>query len=122
MKTKNMAITLLLVFFITSFQPCYSMDYVRSSYNSVSTKINHFVIRCREVGVLATIYAAFGVYDFKKITGLDEHRLDEYSAQELQEAAKRIDVMCNPSNYDENRKPLTEKCAEKLLKFSARIN
>ncbi len=64
-----------------------------SNWNRARNWSNSFYNTCRNVGVLATLYAAVGIYDFNKITGLDEPQLNTYNPGELQNAIDRIKIM-----------------------------
>lgn len=59
---------------------------------------SYFFIKCYNVGVLATIYASLGMYDFNRISGLDENKLDTYSTPELEKAKQRIETMIQYSS------------------------
>jgi hypothetical protein len=64
-----------------------------SNWNKARTWSNSFYITCRDVGVLATLYAAVGIYDFNRITGLNETTLNTYNPDELQHAIDRIKIL-----------------------------
>ncbi len=100
MKTKNIALIIIFSSLITS-TPCSGMNYMSNSYNTTTTMLsnnmirarnwaNNFINSCRDVSILGTIYATLGIYDFNKITGLDEDKLDTYSKEELETGMHRI--------------------------------
>jgi len=122
MNKKNIALMLILGFALNSFEPCYSMSYMRDSYYSISNRMHNFITKCREVGVLATLYTLVGIYDFKRITGLDENKLDEYSPEKLEEALYRIEVMAKPSTYGRINEIPREKLSQKLDNFYTKIS
>jgi len=66
-----------------------NMGYMQRARNWASDFIN----RCRYVGILATIYATMGKYDFNKITGLDETKLSTYKANQLENAISKVETM-----------------------------
>ena len=122
MNKKNITLMVMLGFFISSFEPCYSMSYMRNSYYAVSTRVHNFVNKCREVGILATFYALMGVYSFKRITGLDEKKLDEYTPEELRAALDRIEIMARPSKYADTDEVPREQLSKKLEEFYIKVN
>ncbi len=77
--------------FAAKDNPATSM--LMSNWNRARTWSNNFYYRCQHVGILATIYASFGIYDFNKITGLDEDKLNSYSSSELKNATNRVETM-----------------------------
>ena len=106
MKTKNIAFILVLSSLMAS-ESCSGMSYIRNWYNSFTSKSNatfqsneanqsspnmfqRFMYRCRKVGVLPTISAAFGVYNFKTMSGLDYNALDSYNAEQLENAQNLV--------------------------------
>lgn len=99
MRSKNAIIMLVLSFFT-----CYSMKDNVPADNSMTSMIKNHMIRARkwghnfymsyqEFGIVPTLSASFGMYDFQRITGLDENMLDTYSLNQLQNAADRIQRM-----------------------------
>lgn len=103
MKTKNIAMIIIINSLMTS-APCHGMDYMNSSYNSLTSMISNnmmnarnwtsnFINSCRKVSILGTIYATFGIYDFNKITGLDKNKLGTYHPQELKNGMDRLNTM-----------------------------
>ena len=103
MKTKNIAIIVILSSFVAS-APCFGMDYMRSSYNSATAMVannimharnwtSNFIAKCRYVGILATLYATLGIYDFNKITDLDKNKLETYTPTELENGINRLNTM-----------------------------
>jgi hypothetical protein len=66
---------------------------IMSNINRVRAWTNSFYTTCRDVGIVATLYATVGIYDFNKITGLDESKLDTYDIKQLQAAQKRVETM-----------------------------
>lgn len=102
MQTKNLAFIIILSA-LTMSETCSGMSYIRNWYNSFKSKdtatsqnaeakpkspnmFQRFMHRCRKVGVLPTISAAFGVYNFKTMSGLDYNSLDTYSSDKLKDA------------------------------------
>lgn len=86
---------------------------IMNNINLVREWTNSFYTTCRDVGVLATLYATVGIYDFNTITGLDENKLDTYNIQQLTTAQKRVDTM--------NRYALRSSALNVLNKFSTTI-
>jgi hypothetical protein len=86
---------------------------IMSNINRIRNWTNSFYTTCRDVGVLATIYATVGIYDFNTITGLDENKLDTYDIPQLIKAQKRVDTM--------NRYALRSSALNVLNKFSTTI-
>jgi uncharacterized protein with GYD domain len=66
---------------------------IMGNINRMRDWTNSFYTTCRDVGIVATIYATFGIYDFNKITGLDENKLDTYDIQQLKTAQQRVETM-----------------------------
>jgi hypothetical protein len=98
MKTKNITFILVLSSLMAS-ESCSGMSYIRNWYNSLTaTKseqnspnmFQRFMYRCRKVGVLPTISAAFGIYNFKTMSGLDYNALDSYNAEQLENAQNLV--------------------------------
>lgn len=89
MKTKNLTLIIILSTLIASSNPCSGMSYMKRA----GTWTSNFITRCWNVGVLATIYASMGKYDFNKITGLDQNKLNTYNAAQLQNAQNRVETM-----------------------------
>ena len=103
MTTKNIAIALILSATITS-APCSGMDYMSKSYNAATAMVadnmtyargwtKNFITKIRSIGILTTLYATFGMYDFNKITGLDKEKLESYNQEQLQEAMHKLELM-----------------------------
>jgi hypothetical protein len=103
MKTKNIALVVIFSSLIAS-TPCSGMNYMSNSYNTATTMLtnnmanarnwtDNFINKCRNVGILATVYAMLGIYDFNKITGLDEDKLNAYDKQELENGMNRLNTM-----------------------------
>lgn len=65
---------------------------------------SNFLNRCWKVSILGTIYASFGFYDFKKITGLDENKLDTYSSEQIKKGLDRIENMALYGGSEEKLK------------------
>jgi len=123
MKTKHIAIITLLSALITS-TPCSA-----EKSNPITTMIYGNMIRARDwtsnffkscwnIGILATLYARFGKYDFKKISGLDENALDTYDVDQLKDAQRRAEKMIlytspSPSTQNELNK-ISLKIQEKI--------
>jgi len=74
---------------------------VMNNWNRARNWSNNFYHRCQHVGVLATIYATFGIYDFNKITGLNENTLNTYSSSELKNATNRVETMIKYGTWTE---------------------
>ncbi len=64
-----------------------------SNWNRARNWTNSFYTTCRNVGVLATLYAAVGMYDFNRITGLNETAIDTYNSGTLQNAIDRVKTL-----------------------------
>ena len=99
MNTKNIAIIALISTLITS-TPCAAEKnnpITSMIYNNVTRArdwTSNFMYRCWNVGVLATLYATVGIYDIKKISGLDENKLKAYdNIPQLEAAKKRVEIM-----------------------------
>ena len=69
------------------------MGLILRNIDRVRNWANNFYYRCQHVGVLATVYASFGIYDFNKITGLDENKLNNYNSNQLKNATNRVEIM-----------------------------
>jgi hypothetical protein len=103
MKTQHITRGIILNALILS-ATCSSMNYMSSTYNSTTNMIktnmaeariwtSNFLKSCWNIGILATLYAKMGMYDFKKISGLDENTLDTYNKNQLENAQKRVEAM-----------------------------
>jgi len=106
MKAKNARIILILSFFISS-QLSYTMDenvQDMPTDNSTTSMLKNHMMRARqwchnfymswkEFGIIPTISASFNMYNFKRITGLDEDKLATYSPEERENAINRINKM-----------------------------
>jgi hypothetical protein len=98
MKTKHIAIIALLSTLITS-APCSAEKNNPLSatiyyyIEPAQTWTSNFLKSCWNIGILATLYAKMGIYDFKKISGLDETTLDTYNKDQLENAQKRVETM-----------------------------
>lgn len=75
---------------------------------------SNFFNRCWKVGVLATVYASFGKYDFKKITGLDENKLDTYNPEEIKQGINRVKMMIEYSAYTAQLETILQKLEAQL--------
>jgi hypothetical protein len=98
MKTKHITTIALigaLIFTTPNFgaknNPITSM--LMSNWNHARTWSNNFYHKCQYVGVLPTIYATFGIYNFNSITGLNEDKLNTYNSDELKNALNRVETM-----------------------------
>jgi len=98
MKSKHIAIITLLSALITS-TPCSAEKNNPLSatiyyyIEPAQTWTSNFLKSCWNIGILATLYAKMGIYDFKKISGLDETTLDTYNKDQLKNAQKRVETM-----------------------------
>src|SRR5437762_4187734 len=100
MTTKKLLLMITFATLIASSETCYSMASTKNMANTENMGYmqrardwaNNFIMRCKTVGVLATIYASVGVYDFNKITGLDEKKLDTYNDTTIKNAMARINT------------------------------
>ena len=99
MNTKNVAVMALLSTLITS-SPCFGMktnpitSMISNNFTRARDWTSNFIYRCWNVGLLATLYASVGVYDLKKISGLDEDKLKTYNdLAQLEAAKKRVEIM-----------------------------
>lgn len=113
MKTKHIALSIMLNALILS-TPCSGMDYIKTHMTNAQTLTSNFLKSCWNVGVLATLYAKVGIYDFKKISGLNENALDTYNKSQLETAQKRVEMMIK---YN----PLSQPALDTLNKFSTTI-
>src|SRR5438132_8058388 len=103
MKTKNMILIIMLTSLIASSESCYSMASTEDTEDTENAKnmgymerarnwASNFINGCRYVGILPTLYASMVVYDFNKITGLDENKLDTYKPATIENAMARINT------------------------------
>jgi hypothetical protein len=108
MKTKHITRGIILNALILSAS-CSGMNYMSSAYNSTTNLIktnmveariwtSNFFKSCWNIGILATLYAKMGMYDFKRISGLDENRLDTYDNDQLKDAQRRVEKMIQYSS------------------------
>src|SRR5438445_6765291 len=110
MTIKNKALIIFMSIFMMQ-QTCSGMSYIRNWYNSLTTKtttvnaeekspswIRGFLTKCYKVGIMPTISAAFGVYNFKTITGLDKDKLNNYDASAIEQAMDRIKTLARYGN------------------------
>ena len=102
MKTKNIAMLALLSTLITS-APCFAAkdnpitSIITGNLARARNWTYNFMYRCRNVGILATLYATVGIYDVKKISGLDAENTEELKKYndlaQLEAAKKRVEIM-----------------------------
>lgn len=118
MNTKNVAIMALISTLITS-TPCVAektnpiTSMITNNFTRARDWTSNLMQSCWNIGVLATLYAKVGIYDFNKITGLDENKLDTYDAQTLDKGLIRINKM---AQYGATSKKLDE-FFDKLQKY-----
>jgi hypothetical protein len=104
MKAKNATLLIILSFFISSPHLSYSMNDDVQTDNSNTSMLQNYMMRARQwghnfyrsyqtFGIIPTISASFNMYNFKRITGLDEDKLATYGLQERENAINRINKM-----------------------------
>jgi hypothetical protein len=112
MKRKNITLMFAInILFLSA--TCSGMDMVKTHMMNASTWTSNFFRSCWNIGILATLYATAGIYDFKKISGLDENKLSTYKIYELEKARDRVDAM--------NKYTLKESALTPLNNFSLKI-
>ena len=99
MTTKKLLLMVTFTTLIASSESCYSMENTEDTEDMENTKnmgymerAGNFINRCRYIGILPTLYASVGVYDFNKITGLDKNQLDTYNDTTIENAMARINT------------------------------
>ncbi|HEX4068836.1 MAG TPA: hypothetical protein VHX42_01935 [Candidatus Babeliales bacterium] len=99
MKTKHIAHSIILNVLLLS-ATCSGMEYMHNTYNATKTYAifarlwtTSFFKSCWNVGIIPTLYLTAGMYDFKKMSGLDENKLDTYNIDELHNAWKRVNEL-----------------------------